>query len=153
MIRLDQATVALVLLTSMSRGFPSDHVLYVHMVDARTGSSVPGKTIEIAWDGRKSGRLLKERTGRDGIAAFHFDDPMPSKVELRPGGGYWDSYSPNSYDTQEVLEAGVSAEQDYWSLKLPNLSDKFHPKPGEIYFFVCHVPFGKWLKEWFKSLK
>ena len=68
--------------------------------------------------------------------------------------GYWYECSPGSYATNEILQHGVSEQTDTWpDTKFPNVSDKFHPKPGEVYFFVGHIPFGEYLKTWFKGLK
>ena len=154
MIRLHQLFVVLLLLTAAAECIAFDRIVYVHMVDARTGKPVPGKTVEMVWGSRKSQlHVLKEKTGQDGTAVFHLDEPLPSSVQLRPGGGYWDSCSPNYYDIREVVETGISAEEGRWASMPPKINDKFHPKPGEIYFFVCHIPFGEWLKTWFGSLK
>jgi hypothetical protein len=154
-IRLYQLFAALALLTAAAQCFAVDRVIYVHMVNARKSKTVPrGNTLEMVWGSRKSQlHVLKAKTGQDGTAAFHLDEPLPSAVQLRPGGGYWDSCSPNYYNTREVLETGISAEEGRWASMPPKISDQFHPKPGEVYFFVCHIPFGEWLKTWFESLK
>jgi len=68
--------------------------------------------------------------------------------------GYWYSCSPGNYDAKDVLQHGVSEQTNTWpTTKFAIISDRFHPKPGEIYYFACHIPFGEFLKEWIKGLK
>jgi hypothetical protein len=40
-----------------------------------------------------------------------------------------------------------------YNTRFPIISDHFHPKPGEIYFFACHLPFGEFLKERVQGFK
>jgi len=124
-------------------------------MDAKTGNAILRGNLELTW--QKPGeheRVLEEKIAPDGAAAFHLDD-LPVRVSIRLGKsmGYWYICSPGSYNTNEVLLHGVSEQADNWpETKFPNVSDKFLPKPGEIYFFVGHVPFGEYLKTWFKGL-
>jgi hypothetical protein len=68
--------------------------------------------------------------------------------------GYWYECSPGDYDTNEILQHGVSKQADIWpDTKFSNVSDKFHPKPGEVYFFAGHIPLGEFLKTWFKGFQ
>ncbi len=113
--------------------------------------------LEMRWNKpREHERVQKEEIGPDGAAAFYLDDPPPVRVRIRLGKstGYWYECSPGSYATDEIMQRGVSEQADVWpDTKFPNVSDKFHPKPGEVYFFVGHVPFREFLKTWFKGFK
>jgi hypothetical protein len=140
-----------------SESVASDHVVYVHLVDAKTGNTIPRGNIEMRWgQPRDHARVLREKIMPDGTAAFHLDDPLPSRVRVRLGKsmGYWYECSSGNYDASEVLGHGVSEQTNPWpTTKFPIISDRFHPKPGEIYFFACHIPFGEFLKAWFKGFK
>jgi hypothetical protein len=155
--RLGVVVVAFASLTSL-RCPASDHVIYVHVVDAKTGNAILRGNLELRWNKprEKHERTLKEKIGPDGAAAFHLDDPPPAQVRIRLGKsmGYWYECSPSSYATNEILQHGVSEQADIWpDTKFPNVSDKFHAKPGEVYFFVGHMPFGEFVKTWFKGFK
>jgi hypothetical protein len=87
------------------RSLASDHIVYVHVVDAKTGNAILRGNLELTW--HKPGeheQVLKEKIGPDGAAAFHLDDP-PVRVSIRLGKsmGYWYECSPGSYNTNEVL--------------------------------------------------
>lgn len=97
----------------------------------------------------------KSKIGPDGIAEFRLNDPLPDRVSISlKSMGYWYECSNGNYETNEVFVHGVSEQADIWpTTKFPNISDKFHPKPGEIYFFACHIPLGEYLKTWLKGFK
>jgi len=143
----------------------SDHVVFVHVVDAKTGNTIPRGNLKMRWAkprsqvngrGRTQFATLRQKIQPDATARFDLDDPLPSRIYIGLGKsmGYWYGCSVGDYDTNAVLQHGVSEQADIWpKTKFPNISDRFHPKPGEVYYFVCHIPFGEYLKEWFKGLK
>ena len=153
---LSAVVIAFVSVTSL--GSPaSDRVVYVHIVDAKTGNAILRGNLEMKWGKpREHEGAIKEMIGPDGTAAFHLGDPLPARVRIRLGKsmGYWYECSPSSYETNEILQHGVSVQADIWpATKFPSVSDKFHPKPGEVYFFVGHIPLGEFLKTWLKGFK
>jgi hypothetical protein len=154
--RLGFVVVAFASMTSL-RCPASDHVVYVHVVDAKTGNAILRGNLEMKWGKpREHERALKEKIGPDGTAAFHLDDPPPVRVRIRLGKsmGYWYECSPGTYDTNEILQHGVSEQADIWpDTKFPNVSDKFHSKPGEVHFFAGHIPLHEFLKTWLKGFK
>jgi hypothetical protein len=152
------AVVVALALIPCSTCLASEHVVSVHLVDAKTGNTIPRGSLEMRLWGTHldHGRVLREKIDRDGTATFQFSDPLPTRVEIRLGKsmGYWYYCSPGSYDGKDVLQSGISEQTNPWpTTKFPIISDNFHPKPGEIYFFACHIPFGEFLKEWFRGFK
>jgi protein-S-isoprenylcysteine O-methyltransferase Ste14 len=133
----------------------SEHVVRVHIVDAKTGNRIPRGSLEMRW-GKRPDQVLREKIDPDGAVTFLLNDPLPTRVEIQLGKsmGYWYSCSPGSYDAKDVLQRGISEQTNPWpTTKFAIISDSFHPKPAEIYFFACHIPFGEFLKEWFKGFK
>jgi hypothetical protein len=133
----------------------SEHVVSVHLVDAKTGNTIPRGSIEMKW-GKRPDQVLSEKIAPDGTATFQLNDPLPTRVVIQLGKsmGYWYSCSPGSYDASDVLQRGISRQTNPWpTTKFPIISDNFHPKPGEIYYFACHVPFVEFFKEWLKGFK
>lgn len=151
--------VAVLILASaaFSKCLASDHVVTVHLIDAKTGNTIPRGNLELWWlSAPKSWEKLREKVQPDGTAEFHLPDPPPSEVQVRLGKsmGYWYECSTGVYNTNDILQRGVSEQADIWpKTKFPNISYRFHPKPGEVYYFACHIPFGEYLKTWFRSLK
>lgn len=147
--------VGLILLVTATQSSGVDHAVYVRLVDARSGRPVPEKTVEVSWfvPHQQHPQTLRERADRDGVAVFHLTDPVPGQLSFDVKSGYWDSCSPGPYDSSEVLMTGVSKEGGRWAAKFPNVSDRFHPKQGEVFLFICHVSFGEWLREYFKGLE
>ena len=135
----------------------SEHVVTVHLVDAKTGNTIPRGSLEMRLDTHTDHtRVLRGKIDPAGTATFQLNDPLPTRVEIRLGKsmGYWYECSPGRYDANDVLQRGVSKQTNPRpTTKFPIISDTFHPKPGEIYFFACHIPFGEFLKEWFKGFK
>ena len=134
----------------------SDHVVSVHIVDAKTGNAISRGNLEMRWGGSRSQMKLRQEIRPDGTAEFKLDDPLPSRVQIYLGKsmGYWYECSQGDYDTKEVVERGVSEQADIWpKTKFANISSQFHPKPGEIYYFACHIPFGEFVKTWFEGFK
>src|ERR1700734_2479493 len=103
----------------------SEHVVYVHVVDAKTGDAILRGNLKLTW--HKPGereRVVKEKIASDGTAAFHLDD-SPVRVSIRLGKsmGYWYECSPGSYETSEILQHGVSEQANTWpDTKFLNIS-------------------------------
>jgi hypothetical protein len=150
------AVVAFAFILS-SNCLASEHVVSVHLVDAKTGNTIPGGDLEMSLDTRVDRtRVLREKIDLGGTAMFELPNPVPARIEIRLGRsmGYWYECSPGKYAANDVLQSGVSAQINPWpKTKFPIISGNFHPKPGEIYFFACHIPFGEFLREWFKGFK
>ncbi len=167
MSRLHRLTFLVLALagTPNFRCFASEHVVCVHVVDAKTGNVIPRGNLEMRWakpnspvpgSGRNRLATLRQKIQPDGTARFSLDDPLPLRVRIDLGKsmGYWYPCSRGDYETNDILQHGVSEQADPWpKTKFPNISDRFHPKSGEVYYFACHIPFGEHLKEWFRGLK
>ncbi len=135
--------VAFVILGPLSACVRADALLRVHMIDAKAEMPIAGKPVRV-WvfdaSGQKRPGYLEEKTDKDGVAQFHFSDPLPSRLIIHNGmGGYWEECSPNnrtSYNLSEILETGF-AEEGFCG-NLPNIASKFHPNPGDLYIFPIH---------------
>ena len=150
--------IAVLVLSGVTRWtcLASGQVVYVHLVDAKTGSMIPARTLEMSWGKRSARHRRTERTGIDGRAAFHLDEPLPRFIEiaLPTSERYWiDWCSPRYYVMEDVLRSGAYEETDYCSTKYPGILGRFHPKSGEIYYFVEHPSFGELVKQRFRALK
>src|SRR6266446_6956157 len=111
---LGVVVVAFASITSL-RCPASDPVVYVHVVDAKTGNAILRGNLEMRRNKpREHERALKEKIGPDGTAEFHLDDPPPVRVRIRLGKsmGYWYGCSQGSYETNEVLQHGASEKDD-----------------------------------------
>ena len=133
----------------------SKYAVSVHFVDAATGQLFQRGSLEVQWYVNRSRIALKETVQPDRTARFNLDDPLPSHVSIRLGSSM--GYCPCSlgeYRTNDILQHGVSEQADLWpKTKFVKISDRFPPKPGEVYYFACHVPPGEAFKTWLESWK
>jgi hypothetical protein len=149
-------TAGLIFVIAVVQSFGVDHAVYVHVVDARSGRPVPGRTVEISWNivHQRHRQTVRVQADQDGIAAFRLTEPVPAWLGVNVvKSGYWYPCSPDMYDSSEMLTTGISKEGGPFAAKFPNIADKFRPKPGEVFLFICHISFGEYLKEWFKGFK
>jgi hypothetical protein len=125
------------------KSLATDHVLCVHVVDAKTGNAIPHGNLEMKWNKPRSQATLRQKIRSDGTAEFKLDDPLPARVRIRLGKsmGYWYACSRGDYETNAVVEHGISEQADIWpKTKFPNISDRFHPKTGrDLLFRLPHT--------------
>lgn len=142
----------LVMLGSATFCSKADSIIRVRMIDARSGSPIANNPVRLwpyaAAEQRNDPGFVQELTDSHGVATFHVKDPIPSYLYIHIGmGAPWDECFPdaqNGFSTQEILESGVSKESACW--KLPNIEQKFHPSPGDVYIFAVHDTFIERLK-------
>jgi hypothetical protein len=120
----------------------AESIFRVHMIDARSGLPIASKPVRL-WthdtaQQRNNPGYVEEMTDANGVATFHLKDPISSYLYIHIGmAAPWDECFPdaqNGFVTQEVLESGISKESACW--KLPNIAQKFHPTPGDVYIFA-----------------
>lgn len=129
-----------------------ESIIRVHMIDARSGLPIANNPVRLwtryAVEERNDPGYVQEMTDSNGVATFHLEDPIPSYLYIHIGmGGRWGECFPdaqNGFVTREILESGVSKESACW--KLPNIAEKFHPTPEDVYIFAVHDTFIERLK-------
>lgn len=122
----------------------ADSTVRVHMIDARSGSPIANQPVRLwtrdAAEQRNDPGYVQAMTDSNGVATFHLMDPIPSYLYLHVGmGSRWEecfSEVQSGFVTNNILATGVSDESPCW--KLPNIADKFHPTPGDVYIFAVH---------------
>jgi hypothetical protein len=125
----------------------AESTIRVHMIDARSGMPIANSPVRLwthdAAEERKNSGYVQEMTDSNGVATFRLNDPIPSYLYIHIGmGAKWEECFPASqsgFATHEILESGVSKESACW--KLPNIADKFHPTPADVYIFAVHDSF------------
>jgi len=112
----------------------------VHLINAKIGKPIAHKPVEV-WSLTGPGRQwsLRKETDASGVAVFRLTPPLPPLGISGAMGGYWHACIPaRGYDLAEILNSGASAIGNCIG-NIPNIEQRYHPRPGEVYCFAVHL--------------
>jgi hypothetical protein len=118
----------------------ADHTVSVRMLDARNGKPLKRHSVGLEIGGNTA--TLNAKTNSEGVASFHFTDPVPERIWLVFAPFEMGICSEIQFSTDEILRVG-SVSTNICNSKIQYAAAS---KAGEI------VAFGKPVSLWHRIL-